>query len=175
LGRRHHGSHARVRAGRGAGGDADPLRPGEQEPDGAGRRGPGPVRAGASFRRANLISGGEPMYVSQGGVRLFYQVTGRGPDLFLLPQCQPVTYSRQWKGPIPSLSRYFRVITMDQRGTGRSDRPPRGYDLGSRYQDLLAVLEATAHPPFALVAYACAGLLAVRYAVEHPEHLSRLV
>ena len=35
------------------------------------------------------------MYVSRDGVRLFYQVTGSGGrDLFLLPQCQPVTYSR---------------------------------------------------------------------------------
>lgn len=73
------------------------------------------------------------MYVSRDGVKLFYQVTGgSGPDVFLLPQCQPVTYSRQWKNQIPYLSRYFRVATMDPRGNGRSDRPPTGYDLLSR-------------------------------------------
>jgi pimeloyl-ACP methyl ester carboxylesterase/predicted glycosyltransferase len=116
------------------------------------------------------------MYVSRDGVRLFYQVTGRGSrDLFLLPQCQPVTYSRQWKSQIPYLSRYFRVATMDLRGNGRSDRPRDGYDLDTRYQDLLAVLEKAVHPPFALVALSCAGMLAFRYAVEHPERLSHLV
>jgi pimeloyl-ACP methyl ester carboxylesterase/predicted glycosyltransferase len=116
------------------------------------------------------------MYVSRDGVRLFYQVTGSGDrDLFLLPQCQPVTYSRQWKSQIPYLSRYFRVVTMDLRGNGRSDRPASGYDLDTRYQDWLAVLEETVRPPFALAALSCAGMLAFRYAVEHPDRLSHLV
>jgi pimeloyl-ACP methyl ester carboxylesterase/predicted glycosyltransferase len=116
------------------------------------------------------------MYVSRDGVRLFYQVVGAGhPDLFLLPQCQPATYSRQWKYQIPYLSRYFRVATMDPRGNGRSDRPATGYGLESRYQDLLAVLEEAVRPPFALVAYACAGMLAFRYVVEHPERVTHLI
>ena len=116
------------------------------------------------------------MYVTRGGVRLYHQVTGNGGrDLFLLPQLQPVTYSRQWKYQIPYLSRYFRVATMDHRGNGRSDRPATGYDLDSRYEDLLAILEGAVRPPFALVAYACAGMLAFRYVVEHPERVSHLI
>ncbi len=115
------------------------------------------------------------MFVTRDGVRLFYQVTGSGSrDLFLLPQCQPVTYSRQWKNQVPYLSRYFRVATMDMRGNGRSDRPAAGYDLETRYQDWLAILDEVARPPFALVALSCAGMLALRYAVEHPDRLSHL-
>ena len=30
---------------------------------------------------------------------------------------------------IPYLSRNFRVVTMDFRGNGRSDRPATGYDF----------------------------------------------
>jgi pimeloyl-ACP methyl ester carboxylesterase/UDP:flavonoid glycosyltransferase YjiC (YdhE family) len=86
-----------------------------------------------------------------------------------------VTYSRMWKHQIPYLSRYFRVITMDQRGNGRSDRPPTGYDLDTRYGDLLAVLDEVARAPFALVAFSCAAPLAFRYAVEHPDRLSHLI
>jgi pimeloyl-ACP methyl ester carboxylesterase len=116
------------------------------------------------------------VYVSRGGVKLYYQVTGAGQrDLFLLPQCQPAIYSRQWKYQTPYLSRYFRVSTMDQRGNGRSDRPGSGYDLDSRYMDFLAVLEEAVRPPFALVAYACAGMLAFRYVVEHPDRVSHLI
>jgi pimeloyl-ACP methyl ester carboxylesterase/UDP:flavonoid glycosyltransferase YjiC (YdhE family) len=116
------------------------------------------------------------MYVSRDGVKLFYQVTGGGSrDLFLLAQCQPVAYSRQWKNQTPYLSRYFRVVTMDPRGNGRSDRPATGYDLDSRYGDLLAVLGETVRLPFALLAYSCSAMLALRYAVEHPERLSHLV
>ena len=116
------------------------------------------------------------MYVHRPDARIFYQVTGSGTrDLFLLPQCQVVTYSRMWKHQIPYLSRYFRVITMDPRGNGRSDRPPTGYDLETRYDDLVAVLDEVARPPIALVAFSCAAPLAFRYAVAHPDRLSHLV
>ena len=82
------------------------------------------------------------MYVHRPDARIFYQVTGSGArDLFLLPPCQVVVHSRMWKHQIPYLSRYFRVITMDPRGNGRSDRPATGYDLDTRYGDMLAVLD----------------------------------
>jgi pimeloyl-ACP methyl ester carboxylesterase/UDP:flavonoid glycosyltransferase YjiC (YdhE family) len=116
------------------------------------------------------------MYVSRNGVKLFYQATGSGTrDVFLLPQCQPAMYSRQFKHQVPYLARYFRVVTMDQRGNGRSDRPATGYDLDTRYQDFLAILGEAVRPPFALVAVSCAGMLAFRYAVEHPDHVSHLI
>ncbi|MGH7366802.1 MAG: alpha/beta fold hydrolase [Candidatus Rokuibacteriota bacterium] len=116
------------------------------------------------------------MYVHRPDASIFYHVTGGGArDLFLLPQCQVVTHSRMWKHQIPYLSRYFRVITMDPRGNGRSDRPPTGYDLDTRYGDLLAVLDEVARPPFALVAFSCAAPLAFRYAVAHPDRLSHLI
>ncbi|MGH7267770.1 MAG: alpha/beta fold hydrolase [Candidatus Rokuibacteriota bacterium] len=88
------------------------------------------------------------MYVSRSDVRLFYQVTGTGSrELFLLPQCQPATYSRQWKYQIPYLSRYFRVATMYPRGNGRSDRPATGYDLDTRYDDTSRSSRRRCAPP----------------------------
>src|SRR3990172_1255647 len=112
------------------------------------------------------------MYAHQDGVKLFYQSTGgNGPELLLHPPCQPTAYSRLWKLQVPYLSRYFRVTVIDPRGNGRSDRPPAGYDLDTRYRDLLAVLEATVRPPFAFVALACSPLLSFRYAVAPPDLL----
>ena len=37
------------------------------------------------------------------------------------------------------------------------------------------MLAETVRPPFALVAFSCAAMLAFRYAVEHPDRLSHLV
>ncbi len=114
------------------------------------------------------------MYVHRPDARIFYQVTGSGArDLFLLPPCQVVVHSRMWKHQIPYLSRYFRVITMDPRGNGRSDRPATGYDLETRYGDMLAVLEEVARPSFAFLAFSCSALLAFRYAAEHADRGSR--
>ena len=116
------------------------------------------------------------MYVSRPGARIFYQVTGGGEhDVVLVPPCYPIVYSRTWKLQVPYLSRMFRVVTMDFRGNGRSDRPATGYDFDTLYGDLSAVLDEAAHAPFTLVGYSCSNMLLIRYAVEHPERVSHLV
>jgi pimeloyl-ACP methyl ester carboxylesterase/predicted glycosyltransferase len=113
---------------------------------------------------------------SRPDAKIFYQVTGGGVrDLFLCPPCQPVVSSRMWKNQIPYFARHFRVATMDPRGNGRSDRPAAGYDFATRYGDLVAVLEQTVRPPFALVAFTCSSMLAVRYVIDHPAAVSHLV
>ncbi|TMQ23843.1 MAG: alpha/beta fold hydrolase, partial [Candidatus Rokuibacteriota bacterium] len=116
------------------------------------------------------------MYVERPGARIFHQTTGTGGrDVFLCPPRQPAIYGRMWKNQIPYLSRYFRVTTMDPRGNGRSDRPLTGYDFVTHYDDLRAVLDAAVRPPFAFVAFSCASMLAVRYAIDHPERVSHLI
>ncbi len=116
------------------------------------------------------------MFVDRPGTKIFYQTAGTGPrDLFLHGPSQPAVHSRMWKNNVPYLSRYFRVTVMDARGNGRSGRPQTGYDFATRYGDMVAVLAEAVRPPFALVAYSCASMLAVTYAVEHPERLSHLI
>jgi pimeloyl-ACP methyl ester carboxylesterase/UDP:flavonoid glycosyltransferase YjiC (YdhE family) len=116
------------------------------------------------------------MYIERPGARIFYQVVGHGSrDLFFHGPSQPAFHSRMWKAQVPYLSRYFRVITMDARGNGRSDRPLTGYDFATRYGDMRAVLAEAARAPFGIVAFSCASMLAVRHAVEHPEQVSHLV
>jgi pimeloyl-ACP methyl ester carboxylesterase len=116
------------------------------------------------------------MYVERPGARIFYQVTGSGTrDLFFHGPSQPAMYSRMWKAQVPYLSRHFRVVAIDARGNGRSDRPLTGYDFETRYGDMLAVLAEATRPPVALVAFSCASMLAVKYAIDHPERVSHLV
>ncbi len=115
------------------------------------------------------------MFVERPGAKIYYQTTGSGPDLFFHGPCQPVAYSRLWKAQIPYLSQHFRVTTLDPRGNGRSDRPLTGYDADTRDGDLRAVLDESIRRPFAFVAFSCAAMLAVRYAVAHPERVSHLI
>jgi len=116
------------------------------------------------------------MYVVRAGTRIFYQAAGTADrDVVLVPPCYPIVYSRAWKMQIPYLSRTFRVVSMDFRGNGRSDRPATGYDFDTLYGDLCAVLDEAARPPFALVGYSCSNMLLIRYAAEHPDRVSHLI
>jgi pimeloyl-ACP methyl ester carboxylesterase len=87
----------------------------------------------------------EEGYVEREGVRVFYEVYGDAPTTFLLFPTSPISHSRMWKGQIPYLSRYFRVIVFDPRGNGKSDRPDsaEAYSYWEVMKDGRAVLEAT--------------------------------
>ena len=50
--------------------------------------------------------------------------------------------SHMWNAQLPTmLGAGCRVVTVDQRGHGRSDRAPSGYDLDTMSADVLAVLD----------------------------------
>jgi pimeloyl-ACP methyl ester carboxylesterase len=62
-------------------------------------------------------------HVERDGVRLYYEIHGRGsPAMVFLPPWS-IVHSRVYKAQLPYFSRRFRCITYDGRGNGRSDRP----------------------------------------------------
>jgi len=84
-------------------------------------------------------------YIKRDGVRLYYEVYGAGePTVFLLPTWS-IIHSRHWKMQIPYLARSSKVLTIDPRGNGRSDRPrdASAYADAAFASDIRAVLDAT--------------------------------
>ncbi|CAM2066054.1 Alpha/beta hydrolase [Sulfidibacter corallicola] len=73
-------------------------------------------------------------------------------------------------------ARERRVLLYDLRGHGRSDRPVSGYDLGSFVAELDGVIRRAAFDaPVVLVGNSFGGLLALAYAMAHPERVDSLV
>ena len=70
-------------------------------------------------------------YVERGGVRVFYEVYGKGERTVLLLPTWSIVHSRFWKAQIPYLARHLRVVTFDGRGNGRSDRPAGAHAYAS--------------------------------------------
>jgi pimeloyl-ACP methyl ester carboxylesterase len=92
-------------------------------------------------------------YTVRDGVRLHWEVYGEGDlTVFLLPTWS-IVHSRVWKGQIPYLARHCRVLVMDGRGNGLSDRPigAAAYTDEVFAADCLAVMDDTGTQSASLV------------------------
>jgi pimeloyl-ACP methyl ester carboxylesterase/UDP:flavonoid glycosyltransferase YjiC (YdhE family) len=116
-------------------------------------------------------------YAVNDGVKIHYDVFGAGPVSLLMMGTFPVVDGRQWKGQVPYLSRHFRVVTLDARGNGESDRPSgsAAYSDEVCARDALAVLDATDTESAFLVAL-CSGIKwSLLVADRAPERVRGLV
>jgi pimeloyl-ACP methyl ester carboxylesterase len=116
-------------------------------------------------------------HIERNGVRVFYEVYGRGDDTVLLAPTWSFVHSRKWKAQIGTLSRRYKVITIDPRGNGRSDRPSSRAEYAEKEfaHDLLDVMDATDTEKAVLVCISRGVQRSMLLAAEHPERVSGLV
>ena len=71
----------------------------------------------------------------------------------------------------------YRVIGVDQRGHGASDKPrdKRAYSMGAFVSDLLTVLDTYLIDDVRYVGYSLGARVGWQFAVDAPEHVSRAV
>jgi len=108
------------------------------------------------------------------GTALHFETTGAGPPV-LLVMGLGMTASGWWR-TVPVLTAAgFRVIAFDNRGVGRSDRPPGPYSVAELADDASAVLDATGVPRAHVYGISLGGMIAQELALRHPERVDRLV
>jgi pimeloyl-ACP methyl ester carboxylesterase len=112
-------------------------------------------------------------YVDIGDLRMHAVIGGEGPPLLLVHGWPQTWY--QWRLVMPALARDFRVIAVDQRGIGLSDKPETGYDAGTAANDMVALMEALGHKRFAMVGFDTGMPIGYALAADHPARLDRLV
>lgn len=112
-------------------------------------------------------------YVECDGVRLGYEVFGKGEPTILLLPTWLIIHSRFWKAQVPYLSRHFRVITYDSPGNGRSDRPvdPNAHGVYPHLRYTEKVLDEVGADKVVLVGLSQGGQHGVSFAAEHPERV----
>ena len=113
-------------------------------------------------------------FITRDGVKVAFDVYGDGnaPTLFLLPTWA-IIHALHWKLQVPVLARRYRVITMDGRGNGRSDRPddPVSYSFDTYATDAIAVMDATGTERAVLLGVCTGGALGVYMAATHPDRV----
>ncbi|HWU26984.1 MAG TPA: alpha/beta hydrolase [Rhizomicrobium sp.] len=113
------------------------------------------------------------------GVRIAYEAVGAGETVVLVHGFA-ASRVQNWKQPgwyETLASAGYRVVAMDCRGHGDSDKPhdPAAYDHAIMAEDVVAVMEASNSAPAFLMGYSMGGFLGIHVLMDHPDMLRKLV
>ncbi len=115
-----------------------------------------------------------PRTTTQNGATLVYYEHGSGERTLLLTN--PLIYGLEILQPVlQQLCQEFRILTMDLRGTGRSDPIPAVYSVSDHAADIGAVIEAAGRGPVTAIGISKSGNMLVRLAVAAPSLVKGLV
>jgi len=118
-------------------------------------------------------------YARSGDVSIAYQVVGDGPsELVLVSFLGNLVWG--WEQPLyvetyRRLASLGRLILLDKRGTGLSDRPRDLPTLETRMDDIRAVMDAAGCERAALLGPSAGGQLCALFAATYPERTTALV
>jgi pimeloyl-ACP methyl ester carboxylesterase/predicted glycosyltransferase len=116
-------------------------------------------------------------FVERGGVKIGYEVFGSADTTVVFVPIDVIVHSRAWKAQVSFLARRNRVITIDPRGNGRSDRPedPAFYGDTQFAEDTIAVLDALGIEKAVLVGVCFSAWHALLTAALHPARVQAVV
>jgi pimeloyl-ACP methyl ester carboxylesterase len=111
-------------------------------------------------------------YAEVNGTTLHYVAGGEGEPLLLLPGW-PVTW-REFRHVMPLLAQRYRVIAVDLRGMNLSAKPASGYDKKTMARDILELVRHLGYPKANIAGHDIGAMVAVSYAINHPEAVTKL-
>lgn len=111
--------------------------------------------------------------VMSGDVSIHFNDTGDGPPLVLIPGLG--LSGRSFDPIVPVLSESYGVITVDNRGTGRSDAPPGPYRIETMADDVARVIESLGVAPVFAIGVSMGGTILQSMLIDHRELLSAAV
>lgn len=114
------------------------------------------------------------MFISHNSAQLYTVDLGSGPNTILAHGGWTGSWEL-WIGPFQTLSRTWRTVAYDHRGTGATIAPADSISIGSMVDDLFAVMDKVKIEKCVLAAESAGGIVAVAAVLQHPERFDGLV
>jgi pimeloyl-ACP methyl ester carboxylesterase len=113
-------------------------------------------------------------FVGINGINIAYRVEGEGPPLVLVMGYR--LNSTAWPASfIEKLARRFTVITLDNRGTGQSDKPVDGYAIDNMARDVAGLLDELKISRAHILGYSMGGTIAQEFVRQFSDRVAGLV
>ena len=108
------------------------------------------------------------------GIRMYYEIHGEGFPFILVAGTG--THSQTWKiNQVPYFSKKFKVVILDNRGIGKSDKPDAKYSTRMFAEDLSALMDALGLERAHVLGHSMGGRIAQWLALDQPGKIEKLV
>src|SRR4249920_3884676 len=107
------------------------------------------------------------------GLSIYYEVSGAGFPLVMV-HANPFDHNL-WMYQIAHFSTYFKVIALDIRGYGRSDKPATPFSLKNMADDVLGVCRDEGVTEAILGGVSVGSGIALLLGLEHPQIFKALI
>ncbi len=107
------------------------------------------------------------------GITLNYAVHGRGLPLILIAGWG--TDLRSWVFQVPAFRKFFQVITIDNRGVGKSDKPEGPYSMKMMAADVIALMDHLHIRAAHVLGLSMGGMIAQELSITYPDRVLKLV
>jgi 3-oxoadipate enol-lactonase len=112
-------------------------------------------------------------YCSTNGVKIHYEISGDGYPLVLV-HANPFD-RRLFLYQVAHLSTFFKVIAIDLRGYGYSDKPATPITMVDLCQDVVAVCQQEAVREAVFAGISVGGVMGLQLGLDHPEIFKALI
>ena len=112
-------------------------------------------------------------YSTGSGVKIYYEVSGEGFP-FVMIHANPFDHNL-WMYQIAHFSTYFKVVALDIRGYGRSDKPASPFSLRDMVHDVLAVCRDQEIGQAIVGGVSVGSGMALLLGLDHPELVKALI
>jgi pimeloyl-ACP methyl ester carboxylesterase len=107
------------------------------------------------------------------GININYQVEGQGDPLVMI---MGFTATRSgWMPQTRFFRKYYRVVTFDNRGVGKSDRPPGPYSTRMMADDTAKLMDLLGIEKTHIMGISMGGMIAQELAINYPQRVMKLV
>jgi len=108
-----------------------------------------------------------------GDININYKVEGEGEPLVMIMGFG--SNMDGWHYQVGVFRKYFRVVTLDNRGVGGSDKPKGAYTTAMMADDAVHLMDHLGVERAHVMGASMGGMITQELALNHPERVNRLV
>jgi 3-oxoadipate enol-lactonase len=107
------------------------------------------------------------------GIHIDYMIEGQGEPLVMIMGLGGPRSS--WRYQTGFFKKYYRTVTFDNRGVGRSDKPAGPYTIKLMVDDTIGLMDHLGIEKAHVLGVSMGGMIAQELAIDHSERVDKLV